>query len=226
MQPQIDYQKRANQVSHHRVRPDQPNPEMEETMAIRQLPDPALLRKLLRYEPLSGNLYWLPRTPEMFCDTDRGTDWACRVWNSKNAGKRALASAHGERHLAGGIFGERHLAHRVVWAIHYGVAEFGMIDHIDGDGTNNRIGNLRLCNSQINTQTAKQRADCSSGVTGVHWHVNKRWGTPRWVARIQCGKRRIRLGAFDNLEDAKKARRDAEIKYGFGPVHGKVRDDQ
>lgn len=194
-------------------------------MAIRQLPDPDLLRKLIRYEPDTGRMFWLPRTPDLFPEGRRGAEANCRGWNTKNAGNLALNNPHGTRHLSGHILGEVFLAYRVAWAIHHGVSEFGLIDHIDGNGRNNRIANLRLANRQINSQNAFQRKDCSSGSTGVHWHVNKRWGKPCWAARIQVGNRRVFLGSFDNIEDAIAARKAAEKKYGFGPVHGRVRDE-
>jgi hypothetical protein len=195
----------------------------EDSMAIRQLPDPAILRKVLRYEPDTGKLFWLPRTPDLFSHARHGQEWACKVWNTKNAGNEALRNPHGKSHYSGNVFGEVHLAHRVAWAIHFGQSDFGMIDHIDGNGRNNQISNLRLASRQINSQNARMRHDCSSGITGVHRHINKRWGLPKWTARIQVGKRRLFLGSFETLEEAKAARRAAELKYGFGPSHGKVR---
>jgi len=192
-------------------------------MAIRSLPEPDLLRKLIEYRPETGELIWRPRTPEMFVEGRRAREHVCAAWNTKNAGKPAFNHMHGKHHLAGTLLGAVHLAHRVAWAVHYGVSAFGVIDHIDGDGTNNRITNLRLASKEINQQNAHQRHDCSSGVTGVHWHVNRRWGNPHWVARIQCGKRRIFLGSFETFDEAVAARRAAEKKYGFGPTHGKLR---
>lgn len=190
-------------------------------MAIRPLPDPILLRKLIEYRPDTGELIWLPRPPEIFAEGRRGAEHTCAVWNTKNAGKRALGHVHSKRHFAGTLLGQVFLAHRVAWAVHYGVSEFGLIDHRDGNGFNNRIKNLRLASWEMNMQNAQQRRDCSSGVTGVHWHVNKRWGNPHWVARIQCGKRRIFLGSFETLDEAVAVRRLAEERYGFGPVHGR-----
>lgn len=55
------------------------------------------------------------------------------------------------------------------------------------------------------------RTDNTSGVKGVGFH--KRSG--KWVARIYVDGRPIYLGAYDKLENAAKARRQAEIKYGF-----------
>lgn len=192
-------------------------------MAIRPLPDTETLRKLVSYEPETGTLTWKARTPDVFRETagrySRAV--ACKTWNTKNAGKPAFNSPHGKFHLAGAIFGEHHLAHRIAWAIHYGLRDFGMIDHINGNGLDNRITNLRLASREINAQNTSRRHDCTSGVTGVHRHIDKRWGTPNWTARIQCGKRRIFLGSFDCLEDAIRARRAAEVRYGFGPAHGK-----
>ena len=193
-------------------------------MAVRQLPDPILLRKLIDYDPISGAMVWKPRSPDVFNVTASrySTAVACKTWNTKNAGKPAFVRLHGLRHLSGTLFGELQLAHRIAWALHYGVRNFGILDHMNGDGRDNRIRNLRLASVEINTQNAFQRDDCSSGVTGVHWHVGK-YGQPSWVARIQCGKKRVFLGQFLVFEDAAQARREAEIRLGFGPVHGKVR---
>lgn len=195
-------------------------------MAIRSLPDTALLRKLVSYEPDTGAFIWLPRTPDMFRETNGrySRAVACRTWNTKNAGKPAFCNPHGKNHLSGAIFGEIYLAHRIAWALHHGERMFGIIDHIDGDGTNNRISNLRMANRQMNAQNARRRHDCTSGVTGVHWHINKRWGKPCWTARIQVGRKRIFLGSFESLDEAIVVRREAEKRYGFGPVHGVKKD--
>lgn len=191
-------------------------------MAIRPLPDPDLLRKLIEYRPDTGELIWRARTPDMFAEGYRGREHVCAVWNTKNAGKPALNVPRARGHRSGTVLGQVHLAHRIAWAIHHGVSVFGLIDHRDGDGSNNRIRNLRLACSEINAQNVHQRTDCTSGITGVNWHI-PRFGAPRWIARIQCGKRRIFLGSFDRLEDAITARRAAEERYGFGPVHGRRR---
>ena len=190
-------------------------------MAIRRLPDPDLLRKLIEYRPGTGELIWKSRPAEMFAKGRFSQKHSCDVWNTKNAGNLAFNHRHG-RHLAGSLFTELHLAHRIAWAVHYGVSEFGFIDHIDGDARNNRIRNLRLASPEINTQNAKLRDDNVSGVTGVNWHIG-RYGKPRWVARIQCGNRRIHLGGFFDFDEAVRVRREAEDRYGFGPVHGKAR---
>ena len=50
-----------------------------------------------------------------------------------------------------------------------------------------------------------------SGITGVFWHKNAN----KWRAVIAYKNKKIHLGIFDNLEDARKAREDGEIKY-FG----------
>ena len=62
-----------------------------------------------------------------------------------------------------------------------------------------------------NTINSGIQRNNKSGVTGVVWveQIN------RWTAQITYQKKRIHLGSFENLEDAIKARENAEIKY-FG----------
>lgn len=187
-------------------------------MAIRRLPDPAFLRKVLDYNPATGAFIWKHRTPDLFSGANQRPEHTCAWWNTKNAGN-AATRPHGQRHLCITVDGKLFLAHRVAWAIHFGLSDFGMIDHINGNGADNRIANLRLCTTEINTQNCRRRHDNKSGATGVNWHVG-RYGKPRWVARIQCGNRRIFLGSFDSLEDAVAARKSASEAFNFGPVHG------
>lgn len=69
--------------------------------------------------------------------------------------------------------------------------------------------NCVWADAKTQNRNTRTRITNTSGVSGVHWRkdINK------WVARISVDYKRIHLGAFNNLEDAKKARNEAEIKY-------------
>ena len=63
-----------------------------------------------------------------------------------------------------------------------------IIDHIDGNPSNNRKSNLRYCNNQENSRNLKIHKNNTSGVTGV-WYDKTR---DQWVAEIGLydGKKR------------------------------------
>lgn len=63
----------------------------------------------------------------------------------------------------------------------------------------------------VQSYDQKMRSDNTSGVIGVYW--NKRQNV--WSARIDKDGKSIWLGNFKTLDDAKIARRNAELKY-FG----------
>lgn len=83
------------------------------------------------------------------------------------------------------------------------------VDHINGDGLDNRKSNLRLCTSSQNNQNASRRTDNTSGYKGVNWFKPRQ----RWVARIQVDGKRIGLGSFKDKEMANVAYNQACIKY-------------
>ena len=60
-----------------------------------------------------------------------------------------------------------------------------VVDHRDGDGTNNSWDNLRKATQTQNMANSKRRPTNKSGVKGVYWHAKDR----RWMARIQVEKR-------------------------------------
>jgi len=86
------------------------------------------------------------------------------------------------------------------------------IDHINGNTLDNRKKNLRIVTHKQNMRNQRKLpSNNTSGHIGVTWNkINK-----NWVAQIKINKKNIRLGSFYNIDDAVKARRNAEEKY-FG----------
>jgi hypothetical protein len=59
--------------------------------------------------------------------------------------------------------------HRIVYELLIGEIPEGMIiDHIDGDGSNNNINNLRVVTDKLNARNRKMEVRNTTGVTGVH----------------------------------------------------------
>ena len=185
-------------------------------MTAKNLPSPDLLRKLLRYDPDSGKLYWRERTPDMFTDGKRSAEESCKAWNSRYSGKEAFtAFRNGYPH--GSIFSSIYSAHRVGWAIYFGECPVDEIDHINGICSDNRIKNLRSVSRSENMKNQKLRLRNTSGVCGVHWHSAK----GKWQAYITSQGKNIHLGYFTDKDDAIAARKAAEVKYGFHANHGR-----
>lgn len=86
-------------------------------------------------------------------------------------------------------------------------------DHIHGEKSknDNRKENLRIATISQNAMNAKLRINNTSGITGVCWNEKIK----KYRAYIQKDGKNYNLGFFANLEDAVKARKEAEIKY-FG----------
>lgn len=67
---------------------------------------------------------------------------------------------------------KRHYGHRIAWLLAVGPIPPGMvIDHIDGDGTNNRLTNLRAVSKSANQRNRRRPHNGSvTGVAGVTPH--------------------------------------------------------
>lgn len=168
-------------------------------------------RRLLRYEPETGKLYWLERPREMF-----QTSRAFGTWNTRYAGQEALSYVDGHGYRRGNLLGRTYQSYRVIWLIQTGEWPEGHIDHINGVRDDNRWENLRQVTNAENQRNAKRRIDNKSGVTGVFW--SKRRG--KWYAQVGTRSALKHLGSFSTIEEAEAARRIANIRYGYSDRHG------
>ena len=109
--------------------------------------------------------------------------------------------------------------HRLIWIYHHGAITKGKeINHVNHIRDDNRIENLVLVDVGKGQKNKKLYASNSSGVPGVRLRDNGR----KWRASISYNGRRISLGDFDTKRDAIIARKNAEMRYGFHPNHGKT----
>ena len=92
-----------------------------------------------------------------------------------------------------------------------------VVDHINGNGIDNRRSNLRLAtHSQNHANAPKPRTkNPSSQYKGVYWYPYKD-GRPRWRAMLRVGDgKRISLGYFDDEAEAARAYDRAHVEH-FG----------
>lgn len=186
-----------------------------------ELPSIELLRKIIRYNPETGEMFWLERTPDMFPDGKRGAELSCKRFNSTYAGKPAFTTKHSKSgYKRSKILGAQLYAHRLAWALHYGEWPSMQIDHINGDTLDNRIANLRDVTRSDNMKNTSIGSTNTSGHLGVSFDKKRK----QWRASITSDKRFIYLGRFKCKDEAIEARRRAEEKFGFHENHGRSLD--
>jgi hypothetical protein len=101
-----------------------------------------------------------------------------------------------------------HLLHRIIFMMHHGfLPEF--LDHIDGNPSNNKIGNLRAATNAQNNWNTGIRKTNTSGVKGVYW--DKKYNS--WHAQCFINYKNHFLGRYKNIEDAEKAVKDFRSKH-------------
>ena len=108
-------------------------------------------------------------------------------------------------------FGKNLRAHQIAWLLTHRCWPSGEIDHVDGDGLNNRIGNLRDGTRSQNQRNQRPGKRNRSGVLGVSWHSS----TKNWRAHIWIDGKRKALGNFKRLKHAAAARLAAAAEHGY-----------
>jgi len=157
----------------------------------------AELREVLDYDHKTGVFTWKVR---------RGKG---RVLPGQVAG--CTHSRRGAVDCIIGYNGKLYQAHRLAWLHFYGQWPKGVLDHINGDRSDNSIENLRECSQRQNLANVGLRANNTSGAKGVYFDKAR----DKWAARIRKDGRKIMLGRFETKEEAANAYRQAAVReYG------------
>ncbi|MBX9864654.1 MAG: HNH endonuclease [Hyphomicrobium sp.] len=156
---------------------------------------------MLKCEALREALQYDPQTGEFTSRVRRGRlTPGARVGSTHRTGYRTIK-----------LCDQLHQAHRLAWLYVHGEWPPGMLDHINGIKTDNRITNLRVATGSQNNVNRKKLSQNTSGARGVTW--NKSSG--KWQAALKVNGKCRYLGVFENIEAASAAYRAAAVQqYG------------
>lgn len=143
--------------------------------------DAPRLRDVLSYNPCTGIFTWRD-------DMRRVRAGATAGHVKRHTGYRTI-----------GVDGKQYLAHRLAWLYVHGCWPIFEIDHINGYRDDNRLSNLRAATPSQN------RANNTAFKAGLSGHKGIRAKDGYWQARIQIRGRRINLGQFRSIDDARAA---------------------
>jgi hypothetical protein len=83
-----------------------------------------------------------------------------------------------------------------------------IIDHINGNRSDNRIDNLRVASNNQNAWNRIANKNSTNPIKGIRLHKDN-----KWEARIQVNKKSKYLGVFDDIELAELVVVEARNKY-------------
>jgi hypothetical protein len=154
------------------------------------------LRRLLNYDPQTGVFTWKAR--------GRG------VRAGKVAGSVKRDVGRNTAYVCVSIHQRHYYAHRLAWLYVHSKWPAEQIDHVDLDGTNNRIDNLRLATIRQNSANSPARKNNRLGVKGVRKRTRG-----SYEARVSLTGRSEVIGYFKTAEEAHAAYLSA-LKSHYG----------
>ncbi len=162
------------------------------------------LKKLLSYNSDNGVFTWIVKPGK-------------NIIVGREAG--CIVTPNGKNYRAIGLSRKVYLAHRLAWLYLYGNFPKDDIDHINGNGLDNRAVNLRSVTHAENNKNMRMPSNNTSGIVGVSWYKQKK----KWQSYIKVNSKKIALGHFDSFFEAICARKSAEVAHGFHVNHGSAR---
>jgi len=166
----------------------------------------------MRIRPIriEGNIAYVTLTKgnEAIIDAESAALVCMHNWYSK-------PDKHTSYAIRNETFGDRQIKiamHRLIMQAKDGI----FVDHINGNGVDNRKENLRLATRGENARNQRISVANTSGFKGVSWDKK----TDTWQAAIMVNSKTVFLGRFPVLQDACSAYRlaSADLHGDFGRV--------
>lgn len=175
------------------------------------------LKECFDYNPDTGILTWKVRPRHHF-----KTDASFKMMNKRLANKQAGSIFTSNRNKKKTYYwgtrlkNKSRLIHRLIWKMIFNEWP-EVIDHIDGNGLNNRLSNLRNVSKLENQKNHSIHSHNTSGIMGVSFVS----GRNKWESYISKNNKKINLGIYFCFFEACCARKSAEYKHGYHTNHGR-----
>jgi hypothetical protein len=114
------------------------------------------IRSLLRYDPKTGNLFWIA------CPVPAGQTQAA-TWESL---KNRPAGQRKQNRILVVVDGRRYQAHQLAFFLHHGRWSAVGINHMNSNGLDNRLVNLREASHEQSMQKPKTALEQQVGISG------------------------------------------------------------
>ena len=151
------------------------------------------LKQILSYDKNTGHFSWLIK---------------------KNGMKDTVGTVNSDGYICIGINGKIYKSHRLAWLYTYGVLPKGVIDHINGDKSDNRISNLRDVSSKINSQNMRRSKSNNSVSTIPGVYQEKR--SLRYRVKLNINGKQKCFGNYITKEEAEAVCIEMRRKYYIG----------
>lgn len=131
--------------------------------------------------------------------------WKIKKSRSVIVGKE-IGCLNEEGYVTIGVDGKYYPAHRLAWLYMTGEWPKYSIDHINGERSDNRWGNLRDVPTSINNQNRRN-------VKGFSYD---KYSVRHWRVRIRFGGKKLHIGTYETQEEAHAAYLEAKRRLHPG----------
>lgn len=146
----------------------------------------------------------------LFYDPDTGVfTWISPAKNYKRPVGAVAGYINNLGYVQIGIDCGHYSAHRLAWMYMHGELPELVIDHINGNPSDNRIKNLRVVTHQQNMWNRMVQSNNKSGYPGVYFNKSAN----KWHASIRVKGKRIHLGYFTSAKEAHDKYAQASKEY-------------
>lgn len=145
-------------------------------------------------------------------DPDTGLFHCIRAWHRKSVGD-VIGVDNGNGYMRMQLFGVMEYAHRLaVWFMCGYLPNY--VDHINGDGKDNRWCNLRECTQSENMRSQNWKRSGRTLPRGVYKHML----VDKYVAAITCNYVTTYIGIYNTVEQAREAYQETWTKNEFRKI--------